>query len=85
MVNGDISYKVRESRRESGQVLEVLALAPSGRILGIVEMIVPLMPGYKLSERIGDEGQNSLIESAKAMARKIADAVEKPSVQQEPA
>jgi hypothetical protein len=74
----EATFKIRESRRESGQVFEIIAIAPSRRVLGIVELLIPIEPGYSLSERIGTAGQQELLDAATDLARRLADAVERP-------
>jgi hypothetical protein len=74
-----IKFKVRREHRSSGQIIEVLALARSSRILGIVELTIPLMPGYSLADRIGSNGEAAIVKSAEELAKRIAEAVEKPN------
>lgn len=71
-----ITVEVRQARRESGQVISAVALAPSRRILGVVDVVVPLMPGFKIAERVGQEGEDAIIDAAKELARRVAEAVE---------
>jgi hypothetical protein len=76
MSSKTITVDVRRGRRESGQVISAVALAPSGRILGIVDVVVPLMPGFKISERVGQAGEDAIISAAKDLALRVAEAVE---------
>ena len=76
MADLNITYTVRRGRREAGQAIEILALAPSGRILGSVELLVPLMPGFSLGERVGQAEEDSIVDAAKDLARRVAEAVE---------
>jgi hypothetical protein len=71
-----ITIEIRHGRRESGQVISAVALAPSGRILGVVDVVVPLMPGFKLAERVGKTGEEAIINTATELARLVAEAVE---------
>ena len=79
MAETPINFKTRESRGESGQIFRVLALTPSRRIVGSVEIGVPLEPGYTLEERVGKARQQEILTLAEQLARMIADAVENPA------
>ena len=76
MSDTPVIIKTRESRSESGQVFRVLALAPSRRIIGSIEILVPLEPGYTLEARVGPERQQEILALAEKLARMVADAVE---------
>lgn len=71
-----ITIEIRHDRRETGQIISAVALAPTGRILGVVDLLVPLMPGFKLAGRIGQAGEDAIIGAAKELARRLAEAVE---------
>jgi len=76
MSNRPITVEIRRGKRDSGQTISAVALAPSRRILGVVEVLVPLMPGFSISERVGQNGEDAIIEAAKELARRVAEAVE---------
>lgn len=82
MPDATVTFKIRETRRESGQVFQVIALAPSRRVLGIVELVIPLEPGYSLAERAGEAGQEEILGAARDLAKRLADALEKPIPEQ---
>jgi hypothetical protein len=71
-----VNIKVRESRSESGQIFRVLALAPSRRIIGSVELLVPLELGTTLESRVGLDRQKEILALAEKLAGMVADAVE---------
>ena len=71
----EITIKVRKEQRQIGQVVSLTALAPSGRILGVVELQIPLLPNFPLSERIGAEAEQELIQDAQDLVRRIATGV----------
>jgi len=70
--NDTIQIKTRREQRQVGQVISVAAVAASGRILGVVELQVPLLPGFPLAERIGSEAEAEIIRAAEQLARQIA-------------
>lgn len=72
MEASDIIINVQRERRQVGQVVSVTALAPSGRILGVVELQIPLLPNFPLSERIGASAEEELIQTARDLVRRIA-------------
>ena len=72
MEPSDIRIKVRKEPGQIGQVVSVTALAPSGRILGVVILQIPLLPGFPLADRIGIEAEQQLTASAEELARQIA-------------
>jgi len=71
-----VTIKTHERRSESGQIFRVLALTPSKRIIGSVELIVPLAPGYTLEAHVGPDRQREILELAEKLARMVGDAVE---------
>lgn len=71
-----ISVEIRRDRREMGQIISAVAFAPSRRIMGVVDVVVPLMPGFSIAERVGASGEEAIIEAARALARLVAEAVE---------
>ena len=74
-----VNIKVREVRSESGQVFRVLAISPSTRIVGTVELLIPLEPGSTLKERVGADKQQEILDLAQKLVRMVADAVENPA------
>jgi len=76
MTETPINIKVRESRSESGQTFRVLALAPSRRLIGSVELLFPLEPGHTLEACVGSDRQKEIMAQAEKLVRMIADAVE---------
>ncbi len=56
-----------------------MALAPSRRIIGSVEVLVPLEPGYTLEERAGASRQQEILALAEKLAHMVADAIENPT------
>ncbi len=74
-----VNIKTRESRSEAGQIFRVIALAPSRRIIGSVEVLVPLEPGNTLEARVGLDRQREILVLAEKLAHMIADAVENPT------
>ena len=71
----EIRIKVRKEAGQIGQIVSATALAPSGRILGVVELQIPLLPGFPLSERVGSDAEEQIIATAEDLARRIAVAV----------
>jgi hypothetical protein len=57
-------------------VFRVLAFAPSRRIIGSVELLVPLEPGTTLESRVGLDRQKEILALAEKLACMVADAVE---------
>jgi hypothetical protein len=70
-----VQVKVRRVHRESGEAISFTALAPSRRILGVVEILIPLMPGFSLSERIGIDQEKEILATAEDLVRRIAEGV----------
>lgn len=71
-----ILLKERREDRPFGQLLTVTALSSSGRVLAVVEIHVPLAPGFKLSERIGSAAAAKIEEDARDLAMRIASGVQ---------
>lgn len=76
MDTNSIKVKIRRSRKESGQVISAVAVTPSSRIVGVVDITVPLMVGYSLSQRVGTDGEKAIEDLAEQLVRKVAEAVE---------
>jgi hypothetical protein len=72
----DINIEIRKERRDAGQVISAVAFAPSRRILGVVDVTVPLLSGYPISERVGPTGEQEIIALITDLARKVAAAVQ---------
>lgn len=81
MANKPIKITVRRGQRESGQIVSAVATSSSGRILGEVNLVVPLMPGYSIAERVGKDEDAAIVEAAKDLVKRIATAVETDPVQ----
>jgi hypothetical protein len=72
MDTNEIKIKTRHEQRQVGQVVSVTALTPTGRILGVVELQIPLLPGFPLAERIGTDAEKEILQIAEQLARRIA-------------
>lgn len=69
--------KVERGERTSGmQYLRATVLANTGRILGVAELQIPLLPGFTLAGRIGPAGSDAIEQAALDLAIMIADAVQ---------
>jgi hypothetical protein len=67
--------QIRSGQTQVGQSLSVTVTTPTGRILGVVELQIPLLPGFSLEERIGKQESDRIVAEAKDLARRIAEGV----------
>ena len=61
---------------ETGQVYTVTVSTPSSRVLAVVNVEVPLQPGHRLADRVGEEKVREIEEQARGIARAVADGVQ---------
>jgi hypothetical protein len=71
------TLKIERGRKSAGQILRFTILTRTGRIVGMSEMLVPLMEGYSLEGKLGTAAAAKIEETLKAVAIGIADAVER--------
>ena len=76
MAEQPIRVEIRRKVRDAGQVISAVALAPSRRVLGVVDLLVPLMPWSPLSERVGQAGDDRIVAAADELVHRIAEAVQ---------
>jgi hypothetical protein len=67
-----IELRERRETRPFGQLLTITALAPTGRVLAVVEIHVPLAANFNLAERIGGEATAKIEDDARDLATRIA-------------
>jgi hypothetical protein len=69
--------KTERGRKSAGQVLRFTVLMPTNRIVGIAEIQIPLVEGFSLEEKVGQDLAKAIENDLQALAVRVADAVQR--------
>jgi hypothetical protein len=70
------TLKTERGRKSAGQVLRFTVLMPTGRVVGVAEIQIPLIEGFSLAEKVGPANARAIEDDLKAVVVRVADAVQ---------